>query len=87
MNSLPPAANVAKLLKDSLTAHKRALAARKAKSPDAGSLLQQAYDLRVAAHQADPEHADPAWAEEDTHTNTSKPTHEQLMAFYQSLLA
>ena len=86
-DSLTPASNVRKLLKDSIAAHKRALAARKAKQPDAMALLQRAYDLRVAAHQADPVHADLAWSEENTHThNGPKSTHEQLMVFYLSVL-
>lgn len=87
MIEVSAASNVRKLLKDSLTAHKRALAARKAKQPDAMELLAHARDLRVAAHQADPEHSDPAWDEENAHTNNPRPTHDQLMVFYQSLLS
>jgi hypothetical protein len=71
---------VASLLADSLAAHTRARAARyRKRREDAERELRDARDLRLAAHQLDPEHAAPAW-------KTETPTHSLMMAFYQQQL-
>lgn len=48
--------------------------------------LQSAYDLRKAAHEADPEHTDPAWSEEKSKAPRGRDLHTDLMAFYASKL-
>jgi hypothetical protein len=70
------AADVDRLLTASRGAHERAKSARHHKRPDALALLIEARDLRVQAHQLDPEHTSPAWALEET-------SHAAYMAFYQ----
>jgi len=47
---------------------------------DAASWLEKALSLRLEAHAADPQHADPAWAQD-------KVPHAELVAFYQTYLA
>lgn len=48
--------------------------------------LHEAYTLRMAAHQIDPEHSDPAWIEEQGKTPTGRDTHDELMTFYREKL-
>lgn len=60
---------------------------RSERSGDWKATLQEAHDLRVQAHEADQDHADPAWEAENAKTNNSAPTHDQLMAFYRKQLA
>ena len=68
---------VDRLLRESALAHLAALQARQAKQARLAKLeLTKAYDLRVEAHDADPAHTAPAWAE-------SKASHASLMAFYE----
>jgi hypothetical protein len=78
---------VADLLRDSLAEHKAALAERQRKAfISAIPHLERAYRLRLDAHREDPEHSDPAWAEEEQHTPTGRSTHEDLLAFYKQQL-
>ena len=76
----------AQLLKQSMAAHERSLMQRRQKTGDWRASMQDAYDLRVQAHEADPEHTDQAWSDENVKTNTSADTHTQLMAFYRKQL-
>lgn len=76
--------SVAELLQASIAAHKASIPARQKRDlATSFGLLMQAYQLRVAAHALDPEHADMAWAEEQKHTMAQADTHAELMAFYE----
>jgi len=59
------------------------LARRAGRVDDALSAIQQAYELRQAAHQSDPDHLDQAWAEEPS----LKFHHDALLVFYQAELS
>lgn len=50
---------------------------------EALSAIQQAYDLRLAAHQSDPDHLEQAWAQEPA----LKFHHDALLVFYQAELS
>jgi hypothetical protein len=75
-------AEVARLLRDALSAHEAAKEARRQKRPDARDLLIQARELRIEAHRLDPDHTAPAWFEEQVITPNGKDTHRELLAFY-----
>jgi hypothetical protein len=67
---------VARLLTASRAAHDRARQARVEKQAETATTeLTAARDLRVQAHEADPDHTTPAWAAEN-------PGHDAMMDFY-----
>lgn len=73
---------VARLLADSLTVHNSAKPAGKGQRRDMTQALEKwgtARALRLSAHALDPEHADPAWANE-------RVAHEAMMLFYDQKL-
>jgi hypothetical protein len=70
------AETVTRLLQASRAAHDRAKTARQQKQTFvAVDELTAARNLRVEAHDADPEHTAPAWA-------TETPSHAAMMDFY-----
>lgn len=76
---------VADLLRESMNLHESAKALRNRKVPNrinAREMLQRAAALRVEAHQLDPKHTAPAWAEEQRKTASGTDTHEALMDTY-----
>lgn len=74
---------VARLLTAAQQAHQQAKrAAHDQKHTQCRQLRQQALNARVDAHTLDPEHTDPAWAEEQALTPTGRDTHIELMQFY-----
>lgn len=83
---------VPELLDRSWQAHQRyrSAAGSAKKAPD-GPVMRQAlldaYTLRVQAHEADPEHADPAWISEQGKTLAGVDTHDSLMTFYKKKLS
>lgn len=80
-----PSDAVRTLLHDSWQAHQRYRTAKdRAAQRDA---LRLAYDTRMAAHAADPAHADPAWDTEQSRTQLTVDTHGVLVAFYEKALS
>ena len=76
-------ADIAKLLSTSLSAHREALRLRReGRASDARLALLAAQRLRLEAHEADPEHTDPAWEAEERLTARGYDTHIELMRFY-----
>lgn len=75
---------VAEMLAESMRLHLSAKPAAKAKRAwsEIAPTLRDAYVLRKQAHEADPEHRDPAWSFEQKHTPNGVDTHEAMMAFY-----
>jgi hypothetical protein len=73
--------SVAELLATSYSAHAEYRRLANERRPDKRIPLQQAYHARKAAHEADPEHLDPAWSLDQ------KATHDELMSFYEQQLA
>lgn len=74
---------IARLLAVSLKAHQDAKRARyDRKSALCRAYWQTALDARVEAHTLDPDHLDPAWAEEQVTTPLAYDTHAELMQFY-----
>ena len=76
-------ADVAQLLADSLAAHTCYRSALQAKRPgEARAALIDAQTARLAALNADPQRADPAWLDaERTHP------HDALLTFYEEQIA
>lgn len=81
---------VTKLLTASFHDHQEARALRRLGSrrdvPAVWAALTRAYRLRQEAHEADPDHTDPAWRVEQAHTTSTLDTHQVLMAFYEQQL-
>jgi len=74
---------IARLLTVSQKAHQDARRARHDQKPSrAREYWQVALDARTDAHTQDPEHLDPAWAEEQALTPGRYDTHSELMQFY-----
>jgi hypothetical protein len=77
-------AQVATLLKDSMAAHAQWRMLKPTQPEQASAALRSAAALRVQAHEADPDHSDPAWQQEQPKTARGRDTHEELMAFYRA---
>jgi hypothetical protein len=78
---------IADLLTQSMAEHKQALAHRQKKAfASAIPHLERAYRLRLDAHREDPEHSDPAWAEDQRNTPKGIDTHAVMIAFYEQHL-
>lgn len=74
---------IARLLTASLKAHQDAKRARHDRKPAlCREHWQAALNARVDAHALDPEHTDPAWAEEQAHTPGRYDTHSEMLQFY-----
>lgn len=83
---------VGAFLAQSRAAHSAYQQAKQNKKPvEARAQLQIAADGRLSAHEADPAHTAPAWAEDaipgDHATATHAELHDQLTAFYAQQLA
>jgi len=79
---------VSDLLAQSMAAHKAAKPSSKKQPRPAGwkDKLRLARELRVRADALDPQHADPAWAAEQSKTPRGYDTHGMLMKFYEGKL-
>lgn len=84
-------ASVAELLAQSKAAHQRYRHAsgsiKKAGNPAVQeAAISDALVTRLAAHDLDPDHTDPAWSEEQGFTHQNEDTHNVLVAFYRKWL-
>lgn len=73
---------LAELLEQSMASHTQAL---RAKAPEKWELYKLAWDLRLQAHDLDPEHSHEAWNTEERHTPVHVKNHDTLLAFYEHL--
>jgi len=84
-----PAVTVQQLLKDSWTAHKAAAELRRQRvgRGQVRPYIERALELRLQAHELDPDHRDSAWVIEGMQTARGVDTHDALVTFYRQQLA